>query len=84
LGFDDGVSDDAGISDDAGVATGEAVPRSELVGVTASDDELVGALVDPGVEETGVLSWSSWAVGDVSADCAAAVGLVRWLVADEL
>jgi hypothetical protein len=55
-----------------------------LVEAMTSGDELVDALVDPGVEEAGVLSWSAEAVGDVLVDSAAAVGLVRWLVEDEV
>ncbi|MBB5160718.1 hypothetical protein [Mycobacterium sp. AZCC_0083] len=55
-----------------------------LVEAMTSGDELVDALVDPGVGETGVLSWSAEAAGDVLVDSAAAVGLVRWLVEDEM
>jgi hypothetical protein len=82
---DDGVGSDDRVGDDNGVGSGEAVPADgvELVGAMTSGDVLGDALVDPGVEETGVPSWSSEAVGDVLADSAAAVGLVRWLVGDE-
>lgn len=83
---DDGVGSDNGVADDVGVGSGEAVPadRVELVEATTSGDVLGDAPVDPGVEEAGVLSWSSAAVGDVVADSAEAVGLVPWLVGDEL
>ncbi|MCU1699985.1 MAG: hypothetical protein JWR34_6048 [Mycobacterium sp.] len=73
---DDGGGSDVSVGDEMGVVgSGEAVPADgvELVEAMTSGDELVDALVDPGVEETGVLTWS-----------AAAVGLVRWLVGDEL
>jgi hypothetical protein len=72
---DDGGGSDVSVEDEMRVGSGEAVPADgvELVEATTSGDELVDALVDPGVEETGVLTWS-----------AAAVGLVRWLVGDEL
>src|SRR5947199_2102974 len=71
------------LSDD-GVGSGEAAvaDAGELVEAMTSDDVLVEAVVDPGVEVTGVSS-SSEAVGDELADSAAAVGLVRWLVENE-
>ena len=83
---DDGVGSDNGVVDDVGVGSGEAVPADgvELVEAMTSGDELVDALVDPGVEETGVLSWSSDSLADVLVDSAAVVGLVRGLVDDEL
>jgi hypothetical protein len=83
---DDGGGSDVGVGDEMGVGSGEAIPADgvEPVEAMTSGDELVDALVDPGVEETGVLSWSAEAVGDVLVDSAAAAGLVRWLVEDEL
>jgi hypothetical protein len=83
---DDGVGSDVRVGDAMGVGSAEAVPADgvELVEAMTSGDELVDALGDPGVEETGVLSWSAEAVGDVFVDSAAAVGLVRWLVEGEL
>jgi hypothetical protein len=81
-----GPLSDAGVVDDAEVRTGETVSAGgvELVEAMTSGGVLGDALVDPGVEETGVLSWSSEAVGDVLFDSAEAVGLVPWLVGDEL
>jgi len=83
---DDEGGSDVNVGDEMGVGSGEAVPADgvELVEAMTSGDELVDALVVPGVGETGVLSWSAEAVGDVLVDSAAAVGLVRWLVEDEL
>ena len=78
----DEIEDDNGIADDVGVGAGVAVPRSGLVGVTASGGVLVDALVDAGADETGALSSSSVAVEGVLADSAAAAGLVRWLATD--
>jgi hypothetical protein len=82
---DDGVGSDNAVVVDDGVGSGDAAPADgvELVDTMTSGDELVDALVDPGVEETGVVSLSAGAVGDVLVDSAAAVGLVRWLVEDE-
>jgi hypothetical protein len=83
---DDRGGSDVSVGDEMGVGSGEAVPADgvELVEAMTSGDELVDALVDPGVEETGVLSWSAEVVGDVLVDSAPAVGLVRWLVEDGL
>jgi hypothetical protein len=83
---DDGVGSDTRVVDDAGVGSGEAVAADgvELVEAMTSGDELVDALVDPGVEETGVASLPSDSLGDVLVDSAAAVGLVQLLVEDEL
>jgi hypothetical protein len=83
VGSDDGVLDDAGVGFDAGVGSGEAVPVDGVgvVGATTSGAELADSLVAVGVEEPGVLSWSSDSLGDVLVD--SAVGLVRWLVDDE-
>jgi hypothetical protein len=83
---DDGVGSDDEVRDDIGVGSGEAVPAGgvELVEATTSGSVLGDALVDPGVEETGVLSWSAEAVGDVLVESAAAVGLVWRVVEDVL
>jgi hypothetical protein len=70
-----------GVVDDDGVGLGEAT----VAGAVELVEEMLGdAVVAPGVEETGVPSWSSEADGDELADSPAAVGLVRWLVDDEL
>jgi hypothetical protein len=79
--------DGAGSSD--GVGSDELAPADgvELVGAMTSSDEVEGALVGPGVEDSdvedsGVLPWPAEPVGDVLVDSAAAVSLRVPLLVD--